>query len=74
MPFEAGKYELDKNKDMMLDYLMNKNDIMNSIKDRRIHPILISILRNAISKYPEYSHIKERQPCAGIISLLFLVI
>lgn len=62
IPLEIGKYELDKNKDMMLDYLMNKSFIMNSEQDRIIHPILISILRNAISKYPEYYHIKDRQP------------
>lgn len=62
MPFEVGKYELDKNKELILDYLMNKSYIMNSIQDKMINPILLSILRNAITKYPEYYYIKDRQP------------
>jgi hypothetical protein len=62
MLFETGKYELDKNKDAMLEYLMNKRCTMNSAQDRMLHPVHMSILRNAISKYPEYNYIKERQP------------
>lgn len=62
IPFETGKYELDKSKDMVLHYLMNKSYVMNSEQDRLLHPVLISILRNVISKYPEYNYIKYRQP------------
>lgn len=51
MPFETGKCELDKNKDMISDYLINQNGIMNGVKDKMIHPVLIAILRNIISKY-----------------------
>jgi len=35
---------------------------MNSEHDKTIHPVLMCILRNIISKYPEYEHIKSRQP------------
>lgn len=35
---------------------------MNSEHDKTIHPVIICMLRNLISKYPEYAYIKERQP------------
>lgn len=62
IPFEIGKQELDKNKAAMIDHLMNKSYVMSSEQDKVIHPVLMSILRNAISKYPEYDYIKNRQP------------
>lgn len=62
MPFETVKYEVDQYKDVMLDYLIHKSFIMNSTHDRMIHPVLMFILRNVISKYPEYNYIKNNQP------------
>ena len=35
---------------------------MNSESDRIIHPVLFCVLRNCLSRLPEYAHIKERQP------------
>lgn len=35
---------------------------MNSEHDKTIHPVIICMLHNLISKYPEYAYIKERQP------------
>lgn len=35
---------------------------MNSEHDKTIHPVIICMLRNLMSRYPEYAHIKERQP------------
>lgn len=35
---------------------------MNSEHDKTIHPVLMSMLRNIIAKYPEYEYIKNRHP------------
>jgi len=35
---------------------------MNSESNKMMHPVLISILRNTISKFPEYEYIKDREP------------
>lgn len=35
---------------------------MNSDQDRMLHPVILSMLRNIISKYPEYEYIKNRKP------------
>ena len=40
----------------------NQSAVMNSEHDKTIHPVIICMLRNLISKYPEYAYIKERQP------------
>lgn len=62
MPFDIAKNEVDKYKNEMLNWLCNKSCVMNSEHDRTIHPVLFSLLRNIIAKYPEYAYIKNRQP------------
>lgn len=62
LPFEFAKLEIEKYKPEMLNWLTNKSCVMNSEHDKTIHPVLISILRNIIAKYPEYAYIKDRQP------------
>lgn len=62
LPFEAALPEIEKDKTQMLDVLTNKSFVMNSEQDKSIHPVLLCILRNIISKYPEYEYIKDRQP------------
>lgn len=62
MLYELAKPEIDKYKDVMLNWLCNKSCVMNSEQDKTIHPVIISILRNIIAKYPEYDYIKYREP------------
>lgn len=46
----------------MLNWLINKSCVMNSENDKRMHPVLLCILRNILAKYPQYAYIKDRQP------------
>lgn len=62
MPFDIAKDEIEKYKEVMLNWLCNKSCVMNSEHDKTIHPVIISMLRNIISIYPEYTYIKERKP------------
>jgi hypothetical protein len=62
MPFTMAKPEIEKYKDVMLNWLCNKSCVMNSEHDKTIHPVIISMLRNIIAKYPEYEYIKDREP------------
>lgn len=62
MPWEIAKPEIDKYKELMLNWLCNKSCVMNSEQDKIIHPVIISMLRNITSKYPEYNYIKCRDP------------
>jgi hypothetical protein len=62
MPFNIAKKEIDKYKEVMLTWLSNKSFVMNGETDKTIHPVLISMLRNIISRYPEYEYIKDREP------------
>lgn len=49
----------------ILTWLNEKSLVMNSERDRSIHPVLFCIMRNFLSKFPEYEYIKERQPYVG---------
>lgn len=62
LPFELAKPEIDLYKEEMLHWLWNKSMVMNSRQDKSIHPVIMSILKNNIAKYPEYSYIKSRKP------------
>lgn len=62
LPFDIAYPEIEKYKDEMLYWLTNKNLAMKSEKDKLIHPVIFCILRNILSKYPEYAYIKIRQP------------
>ncbi|MDD4495113.1 MAG: hypothetical protein PHV32_12375 [Eubacteriales bacterium] len=62
LPFEFSKNEIEKYKPEMLNWRTNKSCVMNSEHDKTIHPVLICMLRNIITKYPEYAYIKDRQP------------
>ena len=62
LTFETAKPEIDKYKNEMLNRLSNRSYVMNSDNDKNIHPVILCILRNIISKYPEYEYIKDRQP------------
>ncbi len=62
MPFDIAKPEIDKYKSEILNWLCNKSCVMNSEHDKTIHPVIICVLRNVISNYPEYKYIKNREP------------
>lgn len=62
MPFHLAENEILKYKSEMLDWLTNKSCVMNSDTDKTIHPVLLSILRNTISRFPTYEYIKDREP------------
>ena len=62
LPFPIALPELEKYKAEMCCWLTEKSCVMNSETDRRIHPVIFCILRHALSKYPEYAYIKNRQP------------
>ena len=62
LPFDIAYPEIEKYKGEILNRLTYKSFVMNSENDKIIHPVLLCILRNILSKYPEYEYIKERQP------------
>lgn len=62
LPFDIACSEIEKYKDEMLNRLTCKSYVMNSENDKIIHPVLLCILRNILSKYPEYEYISGRQP------------
>lgn len=62
LPFETAKPETDKYKDEITARLSQRSYVMNSQRDRTLHPVILCILRNLISQYPQYAHIKRRAP------------
>lgn len=62
LPFEIVEPELQKYKETIIQWLTNKSCIMKSEQDRTIHPVMFCLLRNLMSRYPEYEYIRERQP------------
>ena len=62
MPFDLAESEILIYKNEMIDWLTNKSCVMNSDTDKTIHPVLLSILRNTISRLPLYEYIKGREP------------
>ena len=62
MPFEIAKPDLDRYKPEMVNWLANKSAVMNNEYDKLIHPVLFSILRNALCRYDEFAYIKDRKP------------
>ncbi len=63
LPFDIAKPELDKYKFEMIDFLWHKSLSPGSGQSRTLHPLIFCILRNSLSRYPEYEYIRERKPC-----------
>ncbi len=63
LPFDIAKPELDKYKFEMIDFLWHKSLSPGSGQNRTLHPLIFCILRNSLSRYPEYEYIRERKPC-----------
>jgi len=62
LPYNIAEPELLKYKDEFHARLKNKSLIMNSESDKIHHPVLYCILRNCLSRFPEYEYITTRQP------------
>ena len=62
LPYDIAEPELLKRKDEFYARLKNKSAVMNSESDKIHHPVLYCVLRNCLSRFPEYAYIKTRQP------------
>ena len=62
LPFSIAEDEIGKYKDEILNWLEHKSCVMNSDSDKRMHPVLLCILRNIMCRFNEYNYIKGRQP------------
>lgn len=62
LPLEIAESEIDMHKSAMLDWLRSKSCVINSDHDKTVHSVMLCILRNNISHYPEYRYIKDRFP------------
>lgn len=61
LPLEIAEPEILKHKDDILP-LMTKSMLMNNEQNKAINPVRLCVLRNCLSRLPEYAYIKERQP------------
>jgi len=62
LPYDAAEPELLKYKNEFYTRLKNKSAVMNSEGDKIHQPVLYCVLRNCLSRFPEYAYIKTRQP------------
>lgn len=62
LPLEIVGSEVDTHKSEMLDWLCNKSCVINSEHDKTVYSVMLCILRNNLSRYPEYRYIKDRLP------------
>jgi len=61
MPIEIAEPEILKFKYEILTQL-NRSYVMNSDSDKATHPMIICMIRNLLTRLPEYEYIKERKP------------
>jgi len=61
LPFEIAEPEIQKYKDRIIHQL-SRSSVMNNEIDKINHPVMICVIRNALSRLPEYAYIKDRQP------------
>lgn len=61
IPFGIAEPEINRYKNEIICQL-NRSYVMNSKQDKMIHPVLLCMMRNALSRLPEYGYIKERLP------------
>lgn len=72
MPYALAEPEIRKYLPDVLPWLTTKSCVMNSETDRTIHPVLLCILRNMVTRLREYHHAKEKQPYLGEDGRLYL--
>lgn len=61
-PLSVVGEELERNMPPMLHWLNDRSFVMHSEHDCTVHPTLACMLRNAVSRCPDYAYIRERQP------------
>lgn len=61
LPDELALPEISLYRDEVLARI-SKSCVMNSERDRTVHPVLLCILRNMLARLSEYAHIKTYQP------------
>lgn len=61
-PLPLAEEELRRSLPPMLHWLNDRSFVMHSEHDRTVHPTLACMLRNAVSRCPEYGFIRDRQP------------
>ncbi len=66
LQFEIAEPEINKYHGEIMSWLTTKSLVMNSEHDKTIHPVILCMLRNLMSRYPEYAYIKERQPYISV--------
>lgn len=64
MPCDLALPEIDKHR-TELEKKLRRSYVMNSEQDRALHPMLVYMLRNLMSRLPEYGWLKERQVYIG---------
>lgn len=64
MPLELALPEIDKHR-AELEKKLRRSYVMNSEQDRALHPMLVCMLRNLMSRLPEYGWLKGRQAVLG---------
>ncbi len=62
LPYDLVKGEIETYFNEVKPWLTTKSAVMNNDNDRLIHPVILCILRNLISKIPEYSYIRDISP------------
>ena len=61
LPLALAEPEILRYKDKIIVQL-KRSSVMNSESDKTNHPVMICMLRNCLSRFPEYAHIKDTQP------------
>lgn len=64
MPWEIAEPELEKDR-QELERQLRRSYVMNREPDRTVHPVLACMLRNLMSRLPEYGWLKERGTYIG---------
>lgn len=72
MPSPLAEPEIRRYLPQVMPWLTSKSCVMNSENDRTIHPVLLSMLRNMVTRLPEYAHTKNTQPYLGDDGRLYL--
>jgi hypothetical protein len=61
LPLPLAEPEIGRYKDKIIVQL-SRSSVMNNENDKINHPVMICVIRNALTRLPEYAFIKDRQP------------
>ena len=64
MPLELALPEIAQHR-VELEKKLRRSYVMHSEQDRALHPMLVCMLRNLMSRLPEYSWLAGCEPCVG---------